>query len=311
MKTLLVVVMLAASAGTASSQVARGDGAATAFQIVTLDCPGSAYTTAMGINNHGDIVGVCNVPNTHKLVGFVRSEEGDFSLLDPPGSISSAALGINDRGQVVGFYQFTPYDRHGFLRHKIHDDAVVFDDIDVDGAVATEATAINESGTIVGMAYAGDGTIHGYILKKGVIVPLDAPDARDTAAFGINARGDVAGNWDTNPWTTGHGFVVSKGHFRTFDAPDAAPDSTAGFGINDRGQVVGFYTDLDGKAHGFLATETRFTTIDVPGAVWTSAQGINSDGHIVGQYGGADGRLHGFVAYPASHGGRRDVPTGR
>ena len=39
-----------------------------------------------------------------------------------------------------------------------------------------------------------------------------------------------------------------------------------------------------GRSHGFLLDRGEFTTIDFPGAVFTSAQGINPAGDVVGLY---------------------------
>jgi uncharacterized membrane protein len=55
-------------------------------------------------------------------------------------------------------------------------------------------------------------------------------------------------------------------------------------GINARGDIVGSYGSADGRFHGFLLSEGRFTSIDVPGATFTFADGINSEGDIVGAY---------------------------
>jgi uncharacterized membrane protein len=41
---------------------------------------------------------------------------------------------------------------------------------------------------------------------------------------------------------------------------------------------------LNGNVHGFLLREGEFTTIDVPGAIATSAYGINARGDIVGGF---------------------------
>ena len=49
-----------------------------------------------------------------------------------------------------------------------------------------------------------------------------------------------------------HGFLLSDGVFTSIDDPDAA-FGTVAKGINDNGQVVGFYIDAIGSAHGFLA----------------------------------------------------------
>jgi probable HAF family extracellular repeat protein len=63
-------------------------------------------------------------------------------------------------------------------------------------------------------------------------------------------------------------------------------------GINDSGQIVGYFGDAAGL-HGFLYSGGSFTTIDVPGAVQTIANGINDSGQIVGSFSDAAG--HGFL----------------
>ena len=40
---------------------------------------------------------------------------------------------------------------------------------------------------------------------------------------------------------------------------------------------------------------TKFTTIDVPGSLFTAANGINARGDIVGDYIDSDGNEHGFL----------------
>jgi probable HAF family extracellular repeat protein len=73
--------------------------------------------------------------------------------------------------------------------------------------------------------------------------------------------------------------------FTEFDVPGAV-GFTAAFGINDVGQIVGFYFDGMNVGHGFLRDPSgSFTTIDVPGAMQTSANGINNFGQIVGRPG--------------------------
>jgi hypothetical protein len=52
--------------------------------------------------------------------------------------------------------------------------------------------------------------------------------------------------------------------FMKVDVPSAA--DTQPQGINPQGDIVGFYIDRSGDTHGFLLSEGRFTTIDVPGA---------------------------------------------
>jgi probable HAF family extracellular repeat protein len=47
--------------------------------------------------------------------------------------------------------------------------------------------------------------------------------------------------------------------------------------INDRGQIVGFFSDHAGHSHGFSYQGGRFATVDVPGAAGTFALGLNSE----------------------------------
>src|SRR5215471_18452380 len=47
-----------------------------------------------------------------------------------------------------------------------------------------------------------------------------------------------------------HGFLYSNGNYTTLNDPFATTNTTA-FGINDAGQIVGFYSNA-GNNHGFL-----------------------------------------------------------
>src|SRR2546426_5800674 len=80
--------------------------------------------------------------------------------------------------------------------------------------------------------------------------------------------------------------------FTTIDFPGAI--STQTWGINARGDIVGFYVSA-GVTHGFLLSGGSFTTIDVPGATSTSPSKSNPRGDIVGEYTLANGTIHGFL----------------
>ena len=91
--------------------------------------------------------------------------------------------------------------------------------------------------------------------------------------------------------------------FQTIDDPSATtvayPNDGTGTdvtGINNAGQIVGFYVDGTGY-HGFLKTNSSFKSVDVPGAetsnygAATFAYGINNNGLIVGRYDGPTVRV--------------------
>ena len=98
---------------------------------------------------------------------------------------------------------------------------------------------------------------------------------------------------------TGHGFLLDKGVFTTIDHPDAVGE-TGALGINNRGQIVGAYTDAEGTIRGFLLDDGVFTPIDHPDAgaapgTGTQALGLNDRGQIVGAYLDAEGGIHAFL----------------
>ncbi|HLJ92101.1 MAG TPA: hypothetical protein VKU02_02805, partial [Gemmataceae bacterium] len=102
-------------------------------------------------------------------------------------------------------------------------------------------------------------------------------------------------------------FIAHPGHgcadyiFTTIDVPGSV--QTVASGINDAGQVVGYYNEAGGgrgSQHGFLLSNGLYTTLDVPGAVVTQAMGLNNVGQIVGSYGDAAG-THGFILSGGSY----------
>jgi hypothetical protein len=77
------------------------------------------------------------------------------------------------------------------------------------------------------------------------------------------------------------GFLYSGGVFTTIDVPGG--NATLANGINDAGQIAGYYVDSSGE-HGFLDSSGVFTAIDAPGAYQTYPHGINGAGQIVGSH---------------------------
>ena len=86
--------------------------------------------------------------------------------------------------------------------------------------------------------------------------------------------------------------------YTIIDVPGAA--HTYASGINNAGQIVGYYLGTAGGIegyHGFLYSDGKFTTIDPPNAqstYGTYAYGINDAGAIVGVY-AKSGGIYGFL----------------
>lgn len=69
--------------------------------------------------------------------------------------------------------------------------------------------------------------------------------------------------------------------------------STVVNGINNLGSATGYYRDAARKAHGFVFTGSKYSTLDYPGAHFTEPYKINDSGMIAGTFADASG-VHGF-----------------
>jgi probable HAF family extracellular repeat protein len=121
----------------------------------------------------------------------------------------------------------------------------------------------------------------------------------DQAAYGINDGEQIVGFYIANNDSTftQHGFLDSSGAFSSIDFPGAT--ATLAHGINNAGQIVGYWFNGSGPYHGFLDNGT-LSSIDYPSAAQTLAEGINNLGQIVGYYIDSFGKTHGFLDTPPS-----------
>ena len=263
-----------------------------AYEFQSFQNSGATTTRAFGLNGSRKIVGTDNaIPGLH---AFLADGDTSTSLdrLGVLGTHTSFARGINTKGEIVGGYAGSDGKEHGFI---IRQGKVIKFDVPLHQAVGTQLNAINDAGAMVGVWIDGGFRGHGFIYQNGKLTSLEYPGARDTNPFGINSRGDVVGNWDTDQSHTGHGFVFINGRIESFDVPGAEQLSTAANGLNDQGQIVGTYVGHDGHFHGFLREGSVFTTLDCPGAVNTIAWAINANGQIVGDCDDAT-RRQAFIA---------------
>lgn len=93
------------------------------------------------------------------------------------------------------------------------------------------------------------------------------------------------------------GMAQRAPQFISFDPPGST--ATNADGINNNGDVVGWYMDSSGVQHGYVLRAGNYTTIDYPGASATIARAINDQGDIVGTHVGdpkmPGGDVHGFL----------------
>jgi hypothetical protein len=219
--------------------------------------PGSAQTQVTGLNNTGVTVGFW-ANDQGANFGFYRSHGRYHSVNFPSNDNASPQvdqlLGVNDNKLAVGFYTDAKGSNHGFLygirSHR-------FSRVAVAGASSVTASAINNLGDVAGFDTNSAGTVQSFLLQNGGrMVTLSYPGATSTQAFGVNDGDEVAGSYTLGSGSsaTTHGFVWAPGlGYQSVDDPNGIGATTLN-GVNDRGQLVGFYTDSAGNTDGMLAS---------------------------------------------------------
>jgi len=267
-----------------------------------IDLSGTAGTFVSGITNAGTIAG--SYQDTQGVFhGFLTDNRGGFRTIDFPNATATFPGVPNDRGDVVGVYTDIAGNTHGFL---FADES--FAGFDFPGAILTGAAAINDRRQIVGIYETADQGIHGFLFEDSVFTSIDRspPDVVGgfTEAIGINNRSEIVGTF-FDPLTL-RGLVQQGGVFHPFDVPGQV--NTVIEGVNDAGDFVGSYIDMNLVQHGFVSKDELFRTVDFPGGSNSISIGINGQGIIVGQYTDAAGNFHSFLAQPSTGGSDNGTP---
>jgi hypothetical protein len=106
-----------------------------------------------------------------------------------------------------------------------------------------------------------------------------------------------------------HGFLRRPGGtILSFDP--AGSTGTTVTGINDAGEITGYYTLANGRTLGFVRrADGTITSFEAPGDMATFPSGINGEGATTGIY-GSNTDIHGFVRSPEGITTSFDVPNG-
>lgn len=219
-----------------------------------------------------------------------------FITIDVNGSTNAVADGITNDGLVSGYYEDSSSIFHGFVWQE---GAVTR--VDYPGAAYTKLYSLNNRGVVIGLYGNSSGTTEHTITysaqsHKWTALP-DIAGYPFNEGYGINDHGVAVGNaftssgssvaWIWDPTTVSYSF---------FAVPGAAEYTTSPSGLNDKGQIAGYFADASGAYHGFLKEYGTYTIIDVPEAPYTFLDGLNNSGIIQGQIYDAGGAAEGFVA---------------
>jgi uncharacterized membrane protein len=235
------------------------------------------------------------------------------TLDDPADPTFNQLLGINDQGRVVGYFGSGADAAHPNKGFRIRSPYTSFVNENVPGSVQTQVVGINDQGVNVGFSVDGAGATTGFVDLGGRFLPVSDPMTDPAAPFtqllGINGHEHAVGFYNDRGGAA-HGFVydIRSRAFTPVTLPVAA-DAVTATGINDNGDVTGFYTVGKTTTAFQLEHTGRFIRLSFGQGTNTQALGINNADQVVGSYVDAAGAMHGFLF---SHGQltRVDDPNG-
>ncbi len=208
--------------------------------------------------------------------------------------------GMNDQGQVVGRSDTYDSRSRAFLWREARVWSRIQDLGTLPGGQNSTAYAVNDGGEAVGFADTAGGDNHAVLWREGYIRDLGSlPGFRYSVATDINSRGQIAGRaYNPQPnqpnlllWPS-HAVLWENGRMRDLGMLPGTISSRA-YGINDRGQVVGWALTKNKLRRPFLWENGRLTALR--GDAVSAATGINNRGQIIGISGPTDDTVHAIL----------------
>jgi hypothetical protein len=227
------------------------------YQIVTLNNGHDlTFNQLLGINNEGVIAGYFGSGATgHPNKGYVLRPpfaQHDFSNEDFPRSVQTQVTGLNDDGISVGFW-----------------------------SNQETASMANDNFAF----YSVDGRFHNlnFPTRDNASPPVDQ-------LLGVNDHGLAVGFYtDGGGSNVGYEYNIQRHRFTLVQVPGtrrgASGPSLTAAGINNRGDIAGFFNKTATQVDAFLFPHSgKFLTLAYPGATMTQAFGVNDSREVVGSY---------------------------
>jgi hypothetical protein len=233
---------------------------------VNENFPGSLQTQVTGLNDQGVTVGFWSSMNNANMMndnsGFWerngKFHNANFPTGDGATPPVDQLLGVNNGGTAVGFWTDANGNNHGYEVNINNDRFSSVTDPNLPSASLT-AAAINNEGGIAGFYTNAAGTTDGFLKVGGKFTDLAVPGASSTMALGVNDHDEVVGTYTVGSGSSAvmHGFTwTSRAGFQTVDDPHGMGTTTIN-GVNNAGDLVGFYVDSAGNTDGMLATPNK------------------------------------------------------
>jgi PEP-CTERM motif len=246
----------------------------------------STAAMAFGINSAGTVVGTDGNGNAFALSG------GTLTSFLPTGATSALAFGINDQGAIVGQYTnaggFTP----GFITSLPNVEGAGSNYVTVNAPTGTaignfvNVQGINDNGLVVGFYIGNDDHDHGFLahtssISNGMLTataitdPTIPPVTGELGAtfvfsqiLAVNDHGIAVGYYQDSTGSQ-HGFLynTNTGTYTLLDDPSATftngVEITQITGINNSGEITGFYSGPNGVFEGFVGVQS----VPEPGSI--------------------------------------------
>ena len=183
-------VLMLAFAVTASAQ--------DRYKIISLPTPSGYNSSALGLNDNGNVVGYNVQGDTYQAFLYSQSS-GSAIDVGSLGGQMNAACAINGSDQVAGYSQDANGNLGAFIYTK---DGGIKALGSLDGGVSSEAFGINNSGQAVGDSQNATDDHRPVLFDNSGVKDLNVSVAQNSNAFrtayAINDAGQVAGRTDTD-----------------------------------------------------------------------------------------------------------------
>lgn len=261
-----------------------------AFSVTSVAASGGASD----INEAGDLVGFQRAADGNAR-GFIHYG-GVLTTMGTMGGYASQANSVNEHGVAVG--QFSIWET-GARAFRYADGSM--SDLGTLGGNYSGATGINNAGVIVGMATRADGQFRAFRYSDGVmreLGTLSTATRSGSVANAISNTGSITGYSSVGALdpsqAPSHAFLYDEGGMR--DIGTLGGQYSAGYGINERGDVVGVSSLAEGSfSHAFLYRDGVMQDLGVlPGGGWALGRDVNNLGLVVGDSVGEYSQ-HGFL----------------
>lgn len=231
-----------------------------AWNITPIVYPGGTYTSVIGINNKGEVLGDVMVDGKNRAFIYQHGVFTDFA--GPPGADYTSLYDASDFGHYVGSFGRTLDSGVGYSTGFIFDQSG-FRTVEVAGATGTYVQGISPNGRFVTGRWYREGS-----------TTLDASGQSQT---------------DT---VVGQGFIFDRANNSMTFVGAASPKSlTILQGVNDAGIVAGSVrvvgTGQPSRAFSYDLNTGITNYFEPPGLTGPRARDIDANGNLVGLSDGA------------------------